>query len=103
MFTFILTDRADESTTNLKHFLAEDQNVYCQMILKHLFHVFVSHPQENPTDRQDICRYVVENVEKLLGKWNNKILNRATHESVLQFFLSAANVLLAPPAIPGGI
>ncbi|CAL9702539.1 unnamed protein product [Knipowitschia caucasica] len=86
---------------SMPHPVIKEPNMYVQLILKHLYNVFVPRPDQHSLNHIRLCQQVLTSVQKLARESNSMV--RETWEVLLLFLLRINDTLLAPPTIGVGV
>ncbi|XP_072305681.1 ral GTPase-activating protein subunit beta isoform X6 [Eucyclogobius newberryi] len=79
----------------------KEPNMYVQLILKHLYNVFVPRPEQHSLNHIRLCQQVLTAVQKLARESVSMV--RETWEVLLLFLLRINDTLLAPPTVGVGV
>uniref|UniRef100_A0A8D3EFM9 Ral GTPase-activating protein subunit beta n=1 Tax=Scophthalmus maximus TaxID=52904 RepID=A0A8D3EFM9_SCOMX len=81
--------------------VVKEPNMYVQIILKHLYNVFVPRPEQHSLNHIRLCQQVLTAVQKLARESVSMV--RETWEVLLLFLLRINDTLLAPPTVGVGV
>ncbi|XP_010874093.3 ral GTPase-activating protein subunit beta isoform X2 [Esox lucius] len=81
--------------------VVKEPNLYVQVILKHLYNVFLPRPEQHSLSHIRLCQQVLTAVQKLARESVSMV--RETWEVLLLLLLRINDTLLAPPTIGVGV
>ncbi|KAM6977467.1 ral GTPase-activating protein subunit beta-like [Aplochiton taeniatus] len=81
--------------------VVKEPNLYVQIILKHLYNVFLPRPEQHSLNHIRLCQQVLTAVQKLARESSS--MRRETWEVLLLLLLRVNDTLLAPPTMGVGV